>query len=318
MRESTTVSSPVDGFPMLVIPAPLRQRGNVSLTGLVFVLVWCTGYLAGKLAVGHAGAFTALVWRFGLAALVFVVLAWAAKVPWGPRRALWHSAVVGVLTLALQFGGVYLGLAWGATAGVAALVIGAMPLLVSLFAVLSGSESLSRSQGFGFVLGFAGVLLVVADRIDGATSWPAWIALLLGLVGASAGTLYQKRHASTIDLRVGLATQNITATLLVLPIAVVAEQFRYEASTAFFLPLLWMVLVNSVGGFALLFVLIRRGAASAVAALFFLMPAVTAVLGHLVLGEHITPLKLSGFACAAVGVWLATRKPAARAPLRID
>lgn len=84
------------------------------------------------------------------------------------------------------------------------------------------------------------------------------------------------------------------------------EGFRYGPTQAFFAPLAWMVLVNSVGGFALLFVLIRRGAASAVAALFFLMPAVTAVLGHLMLGEHITALKLSGFACAAIGVWMAT------------
>lgn len=275
------------------------------------MLVWCTGYLAGKLAVAHAGAFTALVWRFGLAGLVFAVLAIAAGASWGSRRALWHSAVVGVLTLVLQFGGVYLGMAWGASAGVAALVIGAMPLLVSLIAVLSGSESLSRLQWAGFLIGFVGVLLVVADRIDGATSWPAWIALLVGLVGISAGTLYQKRHASTIDLRVGLAVQNLTATIVLLPLAVLLERFRFDAASAFFVPLAWMVLVNSVGGFALLFVLIRHGAASAVAALFFLMPAVTAVMSHLLIGEHLTALKLSGFACAAVGVWLATRQPRA-------
>lgn len=85
----------------------------------------------------------------------------------GARGGRCGGAMVGVLSLALQFGGVYLGLAWGATAGVAALVIGAMPLLVSLFAVMSGSERLGALQWSGFVLGFVGVLLVVADRIDG-------------------------------------------------------------------------------------------------------------------------------------------------------
>ncbi len=288
------------------VPAP---NPALSATGLSFVLVWCTGYLAGKLAVTHAGAFTALVWRFALSALVFGGLAVGARVALGPWRALVHSAVVGVLTLALQFGGVYLGLRWGATAGVAALVIGAMPLLVAVIAVAAGSERLAARQWLGLAIGFGGVLLVVADRIDGATPWPAWIALLAGLVGISAGTLYQKRHASTIDLRVGLATQNLAATLVLLPFALALEHFHFEASRAFFVPLAWLVIVNSVGGFALLFVLIRRGAASAVASLFFLMPAVTAVMGHVVLGEHLTALKLAGFACAAVGVWLATRAP---------
>lgn len=294
------------------MPPPDRNEPpNTSLSpmGLAFVLVWCTGYLAGKMAVAHGAALTTLVWRFGLAALVFLGLAACARVPWGPRQAIGHSAVVGILSLALQFAGVYLGLRWGASAGMAALVIGTMPLAVAFIAVAAGSERLCRRQWSGFVLGFGGVLLVVADRVDGVATWPAWAALVLGLVGISAGTLYQKRFASTIDLRVGLAVQNIAATVVLLPFAVLLEQFHHERSLDYFLPVLWMVLVNSVGGFALLFVLIRRGAASAVAALFFLMPPVTAVLGQFVLGEHLTALKLCGFAGAAIGVWLATRAP---------
>ena len=69
----------------------------------------------------------------------------------------------------------------------------------------------------------------------------------------------------------------------------------------------WLVLVNSIGGFTLLFVLIRHGAASAVASLFFLMPPVTAVFGLAWFGESLTPAKVAGFALSAFGVWLATR-----------
>ena len=130
--------------------------------------------------------------------------------------------------------------------------------------------------------------------------------MAVGLAGISMGTLYQKRYSSRIDLRLGLAIQNGVATLALLPLAL-AEGFRYEASMAFYEPLAWTVLVNSVGGFALLFLLIRRDAATGVAALFFLMPPVTAVFGYLLLGEHLTLLKLGGFLLAAVGVWLATR-----------
>lgn len=280
---------------------------SVSTLGLGFVVVWCTGYIAGKLMLDHGAAFTSLVWRFGLAGLVFAALALLSGTVRGSTRDWWHSAVTGVLMLAMQFGGVYLGFALGASAGVAALVIGAMPLLVAVMAMLLGSERLGAWQWLGMLLGFAGVLLVVADRVDGATSLGAWIALLVGLIGISAGTLYQKRFASTIDLRVGLAVQNLAAAVVLLPLAIAVEGFRFDHGAAFYLPLAWTVIVNSVGGFALLFLLIRRGAATAVAALFFLMPAVTAVMGHFALGEHLTLLKLSGFALAAFGVWLATR-----------
>ena len=152
-----------------------------------------------------------------------------------------------------------------------------------------------------------GVALVVVDRIDGATGWAAWLALLVGLAGISVGTVYQKRHASQGDLRAGLAVQNLAATVVLLPGALWLEGFRFAQASGFYLPMLWTVVVNSLGGFALLFVLIRRGAATRVAALFFLMPPVTAVFGSWVLGEHLTALKLGGFALAAIGVWLVTR-----------
>jgi drug/metabolite transporter (DMT)-like permease len=289
-------------------PSPATQGSNgLSLLGVSFVLVWCTGYIAGKLMLGHAAPFTALVWRFGLAGLVFAVFAIAAGAR-GGRRDVWHSLVAGMMMLALQFGGVYLAMGWGASAGVTALVIGIMPLLVAFLAMLAGSEPLALGQWFGLLLGFAGVLLVVADRVDGVTPARAWIALAVGLIGISMGTLYQKRYSSKIDLRLGLAIQNGTATLALLPLAL-AEGFRFEASMAFYQPLAWTVLVNSVGGFALLFLLIRRDAATGVAALFFLMPPVTAVFGHLLLGEHLTLLKAGGFLLATLGVWLATRTP---------
>lgn len=285
------------------------HTGAGAALGLGFVLVWCTGYVAGKLAVAEAGPFTALVARFGLAALCFLVLAAAAGRVRVSRSELWHSAVAGVLMLALQFGGVYGAFALGANAGVAALVIGAMPLLVALVTLVDGSERLRAGQWLGMALGFCGVVLVVLDRVDGVTSPGAWAALIVGLVGITAGTLYQKRHASALDARVGLAVQNVAATLVLLPLAAL-EGFRFHPGSAFYLPLAWMVLVNSVGGFALLFLLIRRGAATRVAALFFLMPPVTALFGYLTLHEHLTWLKAAGFVLATLGVWMATRRAA--------
>jgi drug/metabolite transporter (DMT)-like permease len=280
-------------------------RGD-ALLGIGFVLLWCTGYIAGKAVVAHAAPLTSLALRFGIAALLFGVVSLVARVPRCSRADLWHSAVTGVLMLAVHFGAVYVAFQLGANAGVSALVIGGMPLLVALVATLDGSERLGLWRWLGMGLGLLGVVLVVADRVDGATPLPAW-----GLVGITAGTLYQKRHAAHLDMRLALTIQNGAATLVLLPLAL-WEGFRFDDTPAFYWPLGWLVLVNSVGGFALLFLLIRRGAATRVAALFFLMPPVTAVFGHFTLGEHLTWLKGAGFACAALGVWLATRPQAAR------
>jgi len=290
---------------------PTSRRGADAALGISFVLVWCTGYIVGKLVVAHAAPLTSLVLRFGLAAVIFGVLALVARVPRCSRADLWHSAVTGVLMLALHFGAVYVAFRLGANAGVSALVIGAMPLLVALVATLDGSERLGALRWLGMVLGLLGVVLVVADRVDGATPLAAWGMLALGLIGITAGTLYQKRHAAHLDMRLALTVQNGAAALVLLPLTL-WEGFRFDSTFDFYWPLAWLVLVNSVGGFALLFLLIRRGAATQVAALFFLMPPVTAVFGHFTLGEHLTWLKGAGFACAAFGVWLATRPQGAQ------
>jgi hypothetical protein len=71
-----------------------------------------------------------------------------------------------------------------------------------------------------------------------------------------------------------------------------------------------MIAVNSLTAFALFFVLLRRGAVNRVAALFFLMPPVTALIDYLVLGDRLTPFKVAGIAAAAFGVYLATRQGA--------
>ena len=101
---------------------------------------------------------------------------------------------------------------------------------------------------------------------------------------------------------------------MLVPFAVI-EGFRFDTTPAFGASLAWVIGVNSLSAFALFFVLIRRGAVSQVAALFFLMPPVTAVADYFVLGDSLTVLKVFGIVVAAFGVYLATR-PTAPGPSR--
>jgi len=294
----------------IAVSRPLALRSPrisaQAALGLLFVLVWSSGYVAGKIALTHGAAFTLLVLRFAGAALIFALLAIAARASWPSLRQAAHSVVVGLLSLALQFGGIYFGVQLGAEVGVAALLVGSMPLLTAALAPLIGERVTARAW-LGLALGLGGVVLVLADRIGFGGAGPgAYGLLLLGLVGISIGTLYQKRFATAIDMRVGLTIQHAAAALVLLPFAF-GENFRQDGSLAYFGGLGWLVAVNSVGGFALLFMLLRRGEASRVAQLFFLIPPVTAVLGLLFLGENFSVLKLLGFALAALGVYLGTR-----------
>jgi drug/metabolite transporter (DMT)-like permease len=68
----------------------------------------------------------------------------------------------------------------------------------------------------------------------------------------------------------------------------------------------WLSLVNSIGAISILFLLMRNGEASRVAGLFHLIPAVTAVMGFLFLGESFSLINVAGFAITALAVYVCT------------
>jgi drug/metabolite transporter (DMT)-like permease len=240
---------------------------------------------------------------------VLLSVALLTGAPWPRRWVQWgHLAVVGLLMQVLHFTGIYYGLRLGLSAGVAALLIGMMPLATALGAHLWLAERLSRGQLWGLLGGLVGVGLVVAGKPLGAAgAWPAYLAALLGLAGLVLGTLYQKRFCSGMDLRSGSCVQMgvaaVTAALLAWP----TEHFALQWSGELLFAALWLGLVNSIGAFSLMFQMMRRGQAGQVANLFYLIPGVSALMGFVLLGEGLTPLALAGFALSALSVCAAAR-----------
>ena len=70
----------------------------------------------------------------------------------------------------------------------------------------------------------------------------------------------------------------------------------------------WLVIVLSLGATQLLLVLIRRGAATAVTSLMYLVPPVTALVAFAMFDERLTALALAGMLVAVAGVALVVRK----------
>jgi drug/metabolite transporter (DMT)-like permease len=66
----------------------------------------------------------------------------------------------------------------------------------------------------------------------------------------------------------------------------------------------------------LLFVLLRRGSASGVSSLFYLVPPATAIEAYLLFGEELPLLSLAGVVVATVGVALVLRPPGSRTAQR--
>jgi drug/metabolite transporter (DMT)-like permease len=284
----------------------------------VFVLIWSTGFVVARYGMPHAPPLGFLATRYGLSALCFVAWIALARVAWPQGRAQWlHLAVTGVLLHAGYLGGVWLAVKLGLGAGLAALIVGLQPLLTAMW--LSGvgtgaAQRVSARQWAGLGLGLAGLLLVVWHKLGvGEAGWASVGCAVLALLSITAGTLYQKRWVQPCDVRSANCVQLLAALAATLPLALIEAYsplggWRWHPELAG--AMAWSVLVLTLGGSSLLYLLIQRGAATQVTSLMYLVPPCTAVLAWLLFGESLGPGVLLGLVLSAAGVALVVRSPA--------
>jgi len=294
-----------------VIPAAYAPSfAWTAVAPAVFVVLWSTGFIAAKAGLPYAEPLTFLTARFAIVAAVMLPAALLIGAPWPRRMTIVHVAVVGLLMHASYLGGVFSAIHLGMPAGLAALVVGLQPILTATVVGPVLGEKVSWRQWLGFVLGFGGAALVLSERYGfggGSTGLAAPALAVWALVGATAGTLYQKRYCGHVNIWTGAVIQYVAAALPIAGLAFAFETMRITWSGPFIGAMVWLVLVLSVGAVSLLYLLLRRGAVSKLASLFFLIPPTTALIAWAMFGEQLGPAALAGMAVAAVGVALVQR-----------
>ena len=274
-----------------------------------FVLVWSSGYISGPAAVHAAAPFSVLGWRFAIAAVLAAGLALALRRPSRMDRAtLGRVGLVGFVMNAVQFGLMYVAFDLGLGATLASLFHALSPVLTALLAAALLGERVSLVQVGGFVVGVAGVLVVLGSDLGHAGGPWAVLIGVLSMLTLSLGTLGQRWIGAQPDLLWSAAVQFAVSAppLLVLGwttegVWPVSDTHQAVASVLF------LAIVNSIVGLVLLALLVLRGGSGAAASLFFLSPPVTAVLAWLVLDETLSVTQLVGLVVAVVGVGAATR-----------
>lgn len=285
------------------------------LVPALFVALWATGFIGARYAMPWAEPFAFLAVRFLLTIALLVLLAIPLRARMLSRRAAFDQAIAGVLMHGVYFGGVFWAIDRGMPAGIAALVIGLQPLITAVAAGPVLGESVRPRHWAGLLVGFVGVALVLSPKlaVAGGGVTPAnTAACVVAVLGMTAGTIWQKRFGGQTDLVAGTAWQYVGGAVPTIALACFLETGAYTLNGELVFAMAWLVLVLSVGAIFLLMYLIRHGAMSQVASLFYLVPAVTALLAWVLFGETLSLVQLSGMAIAAAGVWLATQ-PGTRA-----
>lgn len=271
-------------------------------TTTLFVLLWSSGAIFSKWGLAHASPFAFLLMRFLIAlaglAVCFPLLGY--KLP-TTRNALIYAAVTGSVLLGAYQIFYLLALNMKVAPGVMATIMGVQPILTAVLV----ERSRSWSRMFGLGLGLAGLVLVVYQGIGDGGSLAGMLFGLLGMLSMTGGSIMQKRITTN---PMGTVPVQYLAGTLVCAVFVPFQPFHIEQSIGFFVPVLWMGLVVSVLATLLLYRLIAQGNLVNVTSLFYLVPAVTAIMDYLIFGNRLAWLSLFGMVLIIIGLAFVFRK----------
>jgi drug/metabolite transporter (DMT)-like permease len=171
------------------------------------------------------------------------------------------------------------------------------------------SEKVTGLQWIGLAFGFTGVALVVVEKI-GFAQIPlfSYFLAFAALLSITFGTLYQKKFCPVFDLRAGSSIQFGVSAVLCFACMYFFESGVMVWNAPVIGSLLWAIFPLSIGSISLLFMMIRKGAATKVTSFLYLTPPTTAVMAWFLFNEPFTLLMAGGLALTMTGVILVNSK----------
>jgi drug/metabolite transporter (DMT)-like permease len=227
-----------------------------------------------------------------------------------PTPAQWRTTIITGLLLLLCGNGA---LSWAETrvpSGIASLLVATVSLwIVILDWLRPGGVRPSPHVLIGFVLGFAGIALLVgpshlggSERVNPVGA----VTLILGSLAWAAGSIYSRHHPVPQSPLLGVAMQSLAGGAgLWIVAAATGELHQFhpaQVTLRSWLAVLYLFSFGSALGFSAYIYILKHSTASRVATYAFVNPVVALFLGFSLGGEPLTlrTLVASGTILAAV------------------
>ncbi|MGP1395246.1 MAG: DMT family transporter [Inquilinaceae bacterium] len=274
----------------------------LALFGTWFL--WGSTFTAVKVLADSSPILLLSALRFGGAGLTLLAIArWRQSEPLS-RSTLVSAGLSGVLLYGLGGGGFIVALTF-VESGTVALISASVPFWVCLFHGLAG-RPVGAVTLAGLVIGFTGVLTIVAVDWTALLSSPALAFAGLGALLQAIGIMVTRRLRLPSSVVVS-ACQMLAAAALFLAASLAVETPSVDLRPGVVLPFLYLVGPGTIVPVLCLNALINRATPFVATSYAFATPAVALALGHLLIGETLTPGSLLSFVLIALGLALVLR-----------
>ncbi len=273
---------------------------------LLLAALWGASFLFLRVSVPEFGPVALIEVRVVLAA-AFLVPILMMRSGFADLKAYWKPIfALGTLNTALPFclfaySTLYL------TGGFAAIINATSPLFGAIVAWLWLSDRLGASRIAGLVIGFAGVVILVWDKISLTFegTGPAVLAAMLGAALYGVAANYTKRYLSGVAPLAVSTGSLIAAALLLFPAAVWLWPSD-PVSTRAWLAVVVMGIASTAIAYLLYFHLIANVGPARAISVTYLIPGFAVLFGALFLDESLTLNMIIGCAVILAGTALAT------------
>ncbi|WP_408888957.1 drug/metabolite exporter YedA [Myxococcus faecalis] len=287
-------------------PTPSAPRGRLLLCLVTLYLVWGSTYLAIRWVLqGGMPPFLASGTRFLLAGTLMFAALWLKGTPVPTGRQWGASAVVGTLLLGVGNGGLVFAQQW-VPSGVAALVVGSLPMWSALFGGLFGQWP-GKLERWGLAVGFGGIVLLNLGGELGGSLLPT-LVLLVSPASWALGSVLGRRMPMPTGLMAPAAQMLCGGALMLLFGLLRGESFDVMPEPRAWAAFAYLVTFGSLVGYSAYAYMMRHASPSLATSYAYVNPVVAVLLGAVFAGESLSPMAWVAMAAILGAVVLLTRK----------
>ena len=252
---------------------------------------WGTTYLAIRVGLEALPPMLFAGMRFVIAGTVLFLLMHrqrGARLPVG--REWLDLSVVGLMLLGVGTGAVVWAEQW-VPSGMAALLVATSPFWVTgIEKTLSGGERIGVRGLVGMLIGFGGLILLVAPDLFGTSLSGSYllgiVALQVGCASWSAGSVYAKHHPTGVMPLLGASVQMLVAGLAFTVVGTAAgEWVDVRLSLRSLMALAYLIVFGSIVAYGSYTYAIQKLPLSVVSTYSYINPVIAVLLGWAILGE---------------------------------
>ena len=278
------------------------------ITLSVLTVLWGTAFFFNELALASLPPSVLVAGRIVIATTVLLVYMWAKGIELPTDGRAWVPMIVlAILGNVLPFRLI----AWAQNhidSSLAGILMSVVPLFVLTLAhfFLPGSR-LTPSRVAGFILGFAGVILIIGPEAlgglrDNMSLWGA-VAVMGAALSYSVSSIYARRLGATdaVQLSTGML---LAACLISIPGAIADAPIVATPGTAALLSLAVLGLLSTGLATLLYFRLVQGPGPAFLSIVNYLVPVVAVLAGALLLDESLSSSVFGGMALILSGIAL--------------